>query len=173
MTTTAITHFDMTDRTQLLVDGVGTALLYTRLTTPASSDLTKVAVGLGSLAASNYLYNTTIAPALEAVEHPGSAMVDALGADLQGKPQDALVGNALLAGTAYAGYHGVQGAKKGYEAWKSRPQGEVPPETATPEVAEAADAAAPAEESTGEVILESLETVGEGLLDVAPELVFL
>ena len=164
--TAAISHFDPSDRAQVLSDGLIGGLLYTRLAAPGDSTSYKLAVGLSSFAAANYLYNTAIGPTLEDLTHPGRAIVDALQSDLEGTPQDAVVGNALLAAGGYAGY---QGAKR---AWKSRPQGDPDPEPAV-EMTEAAPEAEAVEESTGEVILESLESVGEGLLDVAPELVFL
>ena len=169
-------YFDRDDGFQVLADVAVGGLLYAQLASADSSPAWKAAALGGSLLVANYAYNEVLGRALHDVTHPGQAVLGAIKDDLGGDPQKSLVGNALLAGGVY---YGAKGAKKGWEAWRDRPQGEVA-EAGEAEAgeAEAAEAeAAPmeveAEEGVGDIILDGLADVGEGFLDALPELAFL
>ena len=172
-----VLYFDRDDGVQVLVDVAVGGLLYAQLASADSSPAWKAAALGGSLLVANFAYNSVLGRALHDVTHPAQAVLQAVQNDLGGDPQKSLVGNALLAGGVY---YGAKGAKKGWEAWRDRPQGEVAEageaeaaEVAEAEAAEAAPMEVEAEEGVGDVILDGLADVGEGFLDALPELAFL
>ena len=163
--TDPITRFDPTDHAQILSDGIVGTILYNQVTTRSDPLPFRLAAAAGSVEAANYLWNTMIGPAVRDIQHPELAIGDAIQADLGGQPQDAVVGNAMLAGGAYGGY---KAGSKAWQAWQSRSQGAVPAEEeATPLVEEGGGVAE--EEGIGDGIGDILLDAGEAAVDAVPE----
>ena len=108
-----------------------------------SSPAAKMAIAGGGLLAGNYLYNTVLRDTVQAVLHPGDAMIDAA----QG--HGTIPGDVMLGGAAYGAY---KGGSKAYTAYQARGATQV------------AEAAPEVEESTG--VLEALE----GSMEIIPEI---
>ena len=145
-----VLFFDSSDTAQAVCDGILGVQVYNALSMRDSTVGYKIGTGVAGLAVANWAYNTLLRDVVQTVVHPGQAVVDAL----TGKgslPQD-----MLAAGVGYGGY------KAGSAAY-SRMQGSIEEEDAVVEPEEA-------EESTGEVIEGVFETVGEGVVDVLPEI---
>jgi hypothetical protein len=111
-----------------------------------SSPAAKMAIAGGGLLAGNYLYNTVLRDAVQAVLHPADAMIDAA------HGHGTVPGDVMLGGAAYGIY---KGGSKAYTAYQARG------------VTQVAEAAPEVEESTG--VLETLEGVGEGVVELLPE----
>ena len=144
------------------------SLLYRQVTAPSDPLAFRVAAAAASLAAANTLYNTTIGPAVRDLQHPELAISDAIRADLGGQPQDAVVGNAMLAGGAYGGY---KAGSKAWQAWQSRSQGAVPAEEEAAPLVEGGGGVAE-EEGIGDMLLEGAETVADAVPEVLAEAEF-
>ena len=129
-----------------MVVDAGVALqVYNMLASRDSSPAAKMAIAGGGLLAGNYLYNTVLRDAVQAVLHPGDAMLNAV----QG--HGTVPGDVMLGGAAYGAY---KGGSKAYTAYQA--SGATQVAEAAPEVGE-----------TG--VLETLEGVGEGVVELLPE----
>ena len=138
-------YFDRSDTAQVVVDGAIGLQVYSMLASRDSSPAAKMAIAGGGLLAGNYLYNTVLRDAVQAVLHPGDAMIDAA----QG--HGTIPGDVMLGGAAYGAY---KGGSKAYAAYQA---------SGATQVAEAA----PEVEETG--VLEAIEGVGEGVVELLPE----
>jgi hypothetical protein len=138
-------YFDRSDTAQVVVDGAIGLQVYSMLASRDSSPAAKMAIAGGGLLAGNYLYNAVIRDAVQAVLHPGDAMLDAA----QG--HGTVPGDVMLGGAAYGAYRGGSKAYAAYQAMGATQVAE-----AAPEVGE-----------TG--VLETLEGVGEGVVELLPE----
>jgi len=139
-------YFDRTDTAQVVVDGAIGLQVYSMLASRDTSPAAKMAIAGGGLLAGNYLYNTVLRDAVQAVLHPADAMLAAA----QG--HGTVPGDVMLGGAAYGAY---RGGSKAYTAYQARGATQV------------AEAAPEVEESTG--VLETLEGVGEGVVELLPE----
>ena len=126
----------------MVVDGAIGIQVYSMLASRDSSPATKLAVAGGSLLLGNYAYNTVLRDAVQAVLHPGDAMLNAA----QG--HGTVPGDVMLSGAAYGAY---KGGSKAYAAYQERGATQV------------AEAAPEVEESTG--VLEAIE----GSMEIIPE----
>ena len=134
-------YFDRSDTSQVVVDGAIGLQLYSMLASRDTSPAAKMAIAGGGLLAGNYLYNTVLRDAVQAVLHPGDAMLNAA----QG--HGTVPGDVMLAGGAYGAY---KGGSKAYAAYQERGATQVA--EAVPEV-----------EETG--VLEAIE----GSMEIIPE----
>ena len=134
-------YFDRSDTAQVVVDGAIGLQVYSMLSSRDTSPAAKMAIAGGGLLAGNYLYNTVLRGAVQAVLHPGDAMLNAA----QG--HGTVPGDVMLSGAAYGAY---KGGSKAYAAYQERGATQV---EAAPEV----------EESTG--VLEAIE----GSMEIIPE----
>ena len=134
-------YFDRSDTAQVVVDGAIGLQVYSMLASRDTSPAAKMAIAGGGLLAGNYLYNTVLRDAVQAVLHPGDAMIDAA----QG--HGTVPGDVMLGGATYGAY---KGGSKAYTAYQER---------GATQVAEAA----PEVESTG--VLEAIE----GSMEIIPE----
>ena len=162
--TNKVLYFDSTDTAQVVCDGLVGFQIYNMMSMRDSSSSYKVGTGVAALAVSNWVYNSVLRDIVQTITHPGQAVLDAVTGH-GSLPQD-----LLAAGVGYGGY------KAGRAAY-SRLQGstKVEEEVVADDAVEVAGEEV-ADESVGEVIEGTLETLGEGLVDVLPDaipLVFL
>jgi hypothetical protein len=139
-------YFDRTDTAQVVVDGAIGLQVYSMLASRDTSPAAKMAIAGGGLLAGNYLYNTVLRDAVQAVLHPGDAMIDAA------HGHGTVPGDVMLGGAVYGAH---KGGSKAYAAYQARGATQVA--EAVPEV----------EGSAG--VLETLEGVGEGVVELLPE----
>ena len=136
-------YFDRSDTAQVVVDGAIGLQVYSMLASRDSSPAAKMAIAGGGLLAGNYLYNTVLRDAVQAVLHPGDAMIDAA------RGHGTIPGDVMLAGGTFGAY---KGGSKAYAAYQARGATQV------------AEAAAPEVEETG--VLEAIE----GSMEIIPEI---